>query len=457
MRGEQVNRKTPLRNRVFMTAAVLLMFAAAALLGGSFVPASVYAETVVVVRKDEPAETAETPKAESDRTVVIVKKDESEETAEAPETTDTSEAGKTVVVVKKEEPAKTAETGKTVTAVGSGETAETQEAAETAETIKIAGTKRKYEIREKLEPETYLDEEGTMQTETEATLKEDTSRRIQGIQKEALGNYSDELDEETGTYNLLLIGLDRRDDSWYGNSDVMVLVTVNEDKETVYLTSFLRDLYANIPEVGVRKLNASCAYGGANLCVDTITSNYGVEIDNYAMVDFDAMIGLVDALGGVDLELTEGEVKVANDYVRVMCGENGDSYEEHRIIGSGKLHLDGYQTVGYMRNRYSGDASDFGRTERQRKVLEAILEKAADDEIDTLEALIKKVLPYVTHDISAKDLLHLITKLPTWIQYSLEEQHIPYDDLYHSENEILIPDMEETIRRLRETLYSKEE
>lgn len=79
------------------------------------------------------------------------------------------------------------------------------------------------------------------------------------------------------TYNILLLGVDRRDESWEGNSDVILLVTVNKEKKTVYLTSFLRDLYADIPGVGVRKLNAACANGGPELTVQTLEDNYQIE------------------------------------------------------------------------------------------------------------------------------------------------------------------------------------
>lgn len=310
-----------------------------------------------------------------------------------------------------------------------------------------------YKINTDIEKETYIDEEGNVQVETEATLDKEKENEVVSKHQEILQGLTDMLDKPTGTYNLLLIGVDRRDSSWNGNSDVMMLVTVNHDKKTIFMTSFLRDLYANIPEVGVRKLNAACAYGGAELCVETIKSNYGVQIDNYAMVDFNAMIDIVDALGGIDLELTEDEVRVANDYVRTMCEANDEPYEEHEIAGSGMLHLDGYQAVGYARNRYSGVGSDFGRTERQRKVLMAIFEKAGDGGLGSLNTAAQSVLPYVTHDIDEGTVLKLITQLPDWLSYDIEEQHIPYDDMYHSENEILIPDMEETLTKLHDTLY----
>lgn len=255
------------------------------------------------------------------------------------------------------------------------------------------------------------------------------------------------------TYNLLLIGVDRRNDSWNGNSDVMLLVTVNPEKESIYMTSFLRDLYADIDGLGVEKLNTACAYGGADLCVETIKENYQVKIDNYAMVDFNSMIAVVDAFGGVDLELTEHEVKIANDYVRSMCGANDVAFEEHQIIGSGMLHLDGYQAVGFMRNRYSGSESDFGRTDRQRAVLVALMDKMQEAGLESIDNLLFDVLPSIEHDLSMIKILDLATKLPDWLGYSFEQQHIPYDGMYYSQNEILVPDMEETLALLHETIY----
>ncbi|MGN1187788.1 MAG: LCP family protein, partial [Lachnospiraceae bacterium] len=195
-----------------------------------------------------------------------------------------------------------------------------------------------YSVLDSIPPETYIDENGDTHTKEEATLDSGLESSIISSQESVLESIG-QVPLETGTYNLLLIGVDRRDTSWNGNSDTMILVTINYDRQTIYMTSFLRDLYANIPEKGVRKLNAAYAYGGAPLCMDTIRCNYGVQIDNYAMVDFSAMIEIVDVLGGVDIELTEDEVSVANSYIKGMCRQFGESYEDHMLTGSGMLHL----------------------------------------------------------------------------------------------------------------------
>lgn len=264
--------------------------------------------------------------------------------------------------------------------------------------------------------------------------------------------------DDTGTYNILGIGVDRRDESWEGNSDVMMLVTINHDKKTIYLTSFLRDLYADIPGIGVRKLNAACANGGPELCVDTIVKNYQVEIDNYAMVDFNAMIDIVDALGGIDMEIDKDERVIANDYVFCMCETNEENYEDHIIPEfegeRAEVHLDGYQAVGYARNRYSGGKADFGRTERQRKVLMTIFEKAQEGGLGSMTKAVKSVLPYVTHDVDQMTMLSLIPQVTHWLSYDIQEISIPFEGEYRSENEILVPkDMEGTIKKLRDTIY----
>ena len=309
-------------------------------------------------------------------------------------------------------------------------------------------------ILESLEEMTYIDESGNVVVETEAVLDSAEESRLAAEHAAALEEAKETLVDATGTYNILLIGVDRRNSSWTGNSDVMMLVTVNYDKETIYLTSFLRDLYANIEGVGVRKLNASCAYGGAPLCVKTISQNYGVEINNYAMVDFNSAIDIIDAFGGVELEITEDERQVANTYIKSMCKSNDIPEEEHLIPSAGLVHLDGYQAVGYARNRYSGNTYDFGRTERQRKVVNALLAKAKTDSFSSLTETVQKILPYVTHNVDEMTILKLITQVPGIVQYNVVSQHIPYDGMYTSQNEILIPtNMAETIKKLRETIY----
>ena len=234
----------------------------------------------------------------------------------------------------------------------------------------------------------------------------------------------------------------------------MLLVTVNPQKEKIYLTSFMRDLYADIPGIGVQKLNAACANGGADLCVQTIEENYQVQIDNYAMVDFNSMAEIVDSIGGVDIEISEAEMEYINDHIAnqySLAGKDDPVYLDH----AGEVWLNGYQAVAYSRNRSTGSTSDFGRTERQRKLMTAIFEKAQSDYVETQSSsTLQTLLSYASHDLTGADTLKLMMKVSDWLNYEIEEVRVPFDDMYYSENEILIPtDMAATREKLQDILY----
>lgn len=242
-------------------------------------------------------------------------------------------------------------------------------------------------------------------------------------------------------YNLLLIGSDRRDDSWNGNSDVVILLTVNEESQKLLLTSFMRDLYAEIPGYGVHKLNYAYAAGGAETLRDTLETNYELEIDNYAAVDFETMAKVVDLVGGVDMTVSEEECGVLNDYL-ISMGQ-----EEDQLFGGGDYRLDGYQAVAYMRIRYVGD-NDYERTHRQRMVLEEIFDSMGDLDATQLTKLAEDIFPEIENDIDPVRFLKLMTDLPEYMEYELEDQRIPYDGLYTSQSEMLVPDFAATIEKL---------
>ena len=282
-----------------------------------------------------------------------------------------------------------------------------------------------------------------------------------GITDEEAEQLQTEIIEQTGditlpnydnVYNLLLIGVDRRDKTWYGNSDSMILMSINKDTKKVHMTSFMRDLYANIPGVGVKKLNAACAYGGGPLVVKTIQDNYKIPIDNYASVDFDAMIDIVDLVGGVEIDISSEEMRVANGYINEMCGLAGVDASSHQLTQSGPQLMDGYQAVAYARIRYVGNA-DYQRTERQREVLEKIMKKCSGLGVTELNDLANAVLPEVTHNIDQSTLLSLIGQLPTILSYEVVQSRVPYDGMFSSKGEMLVPDFTATIQKLQTDIY----
>lgn len=294
-----------------------------------------------------------------------------------------------------------------------------------------------------------INKSADVQTDSTGLSDEESS----ALQSEIINETKDiELPNDSNVYNLLLIGVDRRDKSWYGNSDSMILLSINKETKQIRMTSFMRDLYANIPEVGVKKLNAACAYGGGPLVEATIEDNYKIPVDNYASVDFDAMIDIVDAIGGIELSPSDDEVRVANDYINDMCKKKNTDASAHLYTTSGTQQVDGYQAVAYARIRYVGN-SDYQRTERQREVLSKMMAKAKGLSVTELTALADKILPSVTHNIEQTTLLKLISEMPTILSYDMEQSRVPYDDLYSNMGEMLVPDFSATIARLQTEIY----
>ena len=169
-------------------------------------------------------------------------------------------------------------------------------------------------------------------------------------------------------YNVLLVGVDRRDKSWAGNSDSMILMSLNYKKEQISMISLMRDTYVDIPGIGKRKLNAAHANGAGPLLLETVTKNYKIQVDRYVSVDFNSMIDIIDKVGGVELTLSAEEVRVANNYITEMCGLRNLEPTNYFFIQEGTKTCSGIQAVAYARIRYVG-RSDYERTERQRTVL----------------------------------------------------------------------------------------
>lgn len=255
-------------------------------------------------------------------------------------------------------------------------------------------------------------------------------------------------------YNILLIGLDlRAGESWNGNSDSMILASINQETKEITLTSFMRDLYAIIPGVdGPKKLNYAHAKGGGPLLVQTIEELYKIDIDNYATVNFYDMIKIIDSIGGIDIEVTDEEAAVANQYyVPYLARETGVAAEDYQLTG-GYVHLNGLQAVAFSRIRYTA-GSDYARTERQRRVLSLIFDKMKALSITELGEFLDVVLPCVTHNVDESTMATLLASAPGYLSYTLVMNRVPYDDHYYTWNEMLVPDFEYTINMLHDQIY----
>ena len=216
--------------------------------------------------------------------------------------------------------------------------------------------------------------------------------------------------------NILLIGQDRRGSTGRSLSDAMILCSINKKTKTLTMTSFLRDIYVSIPGRKSQKLNAAYLIGGMELLDKTLAENFGVQVDGNVEVDFSQFSKLIDLLGGVDMNLTEAEAAHLNR-------------EYGFALTAGVNHLNGEQALHYSRIRKIG--TDFGRTDRQRKVIAALVDQFRNASVAQLMNTLTGVLDLITTDMTDAEIVGYVVELaPMLKDLKIESQHIPADGTY---------------------------
>lgn len=266
-----------------------------------------------------------------------------------------------------------------------------------------------------------------------------------------------------GVYNILLIGTDLRNANagWAGNSDSIILCTINNNKKTITLTSFMRDLYIILENYGASKINRAHAIGAGPLLVKTIEQNFGINIDYYATVNFFTMIDIVNKIGGIDIAPAEGEInaeviKWANVYIDQMCKLMGLDPAGYRLAWDPNktYHLNGVQAVGFARIRYTA-GWDYKRTERQRIVLTKIFQKLQNSDLGTISNFLNSCLPNITTNMPEDFVLSLINAAPTYLTYQFQPGYrVPFDDIgFKSINGLLLTDYNRTRQKMESYMY----
>ncbi len=257
-------------------------------------------------------------------------------------------------------------------------------------------------------------------------------------------------------YNILLIGSDTRTEGSVGRSDAMILVSINQKTETIYLTSFLRDCYVHIPDYGNTRLNHAFAYDGPDLLEQTLEENFKVHVDRYVAVDFFSFMDVIDILGGVWLNLSEDEVEVTNDYIWSMNALMDREWSEDYIWTTGWMKLNGKQTLCYSRNRYTGN--DYERTQRQRAVISQIFTGAKSASPSVLVDLALTILPQITTDMTKTEILSYVANIGAYMDYNVVSQQIPAAGTYSgatiSGMSVISLDLDENIEYLQGTVYA---
>lgn len=264
---------------------------------------------------------------------------------------------------------------------------------------------------------------------------------------------------QDGVTNILLIGNDSRENGEDGRSDAMILLSISEKTRTVQMISFLRDMYVEIPGHDGNRLNAAYAYGGPELLMETVRENFQIPVSRYVLVNFEAFANLVDAVGGVDLELTSEEVEYVNGYLveyNQLTGrpEGTDYLDTSR---SGLIHLNGPQALAYTRNRYIG--TDFGRTERQRKVLSAVIGELPKALLTNPQGVLDGLLSNLTTNLTRGEFLRLTLDAGKLFTYDLQQGSVPVEGSYQNATirgmAVLEVDFEQNIRYMNNRIYGE--
>lgn len=239
---------------------------------------------------------------------------------------------------------------------------------------------------------------------------------------------SHSLYDSSNVRNILLIGNDSRDGD-LGRSDSMILLSINSSTNKINIISLMRDMYVDIPEYGKNKLNAAYSYGGPELLMDTIEENFYIEVDDYISVNFTSFAGIVDAIGGVEIEINEDEAAAINVLLDSKEGVSlfGTPDESDYLYGAGKYKLNGKQALCYARLRKVGNA-DFERTERQRKVLTGMFKNMG---ASSVFSIIGDAFPDVSTNMSVLQMYWLSLRLPFVLGfYDVEQLRIPAENTF---------------------------
>lgn len=234
-------------------------------------------------------------------------------------------------------------------------------------------------------------------------LTEKIDKEEAGIEKGLL-----EKEKNSQVINIAVFGIDKNGDETDGRSDAIKILSLDTQNNEAKITSLQRDTLIYIPGVkqDFEKLNHAYAYGGANLALQTINYNFDLDVTRYVAFNFEAVEHVIDAIGGIELEIQEGEVPFIAE-----------------VTHSGYQHLDGKQALGYMRLRYSDN--DYVRMDRQTAVMQAMFSKLSSLNYSQILELINECLPYVETNISTNEMLSLGMKALKLDPANIQTHQIP--------------------------------
>jgi LCP family protein required for cell wall assembly len=268
--------------------------------------------------------------------------------------------------------------------------------------------------------------------------------------------------ENAEVTNILLMATDTRDGK-AGLTDSMILLSVNNRTKKVVLCSFMRDMLVYYPEQPSSKLsgkyykiNHAHNTGGPELTLAVLKENFNIDINYYAKVDFTAFVSIADTMGGIEMELTRGEVNFINDVLQSK--EINTLFPDHEKTllpyKAGTYKLTGLQALAHARNRRLG--SDFARTERQRDLITQMMAQAGDLSLGQFKALLDNTLPMITTNIPKDVLKGMVNNAFSYMSYEVVSTRFPLDHAFTEDDKYnIIPDAEKNCRSLYEAIYGE--
>ena len=275
---------------------------------------------------------------------------------------------------------------------------------------------------------------------------------------------NDQAPQMTGYTTYALFGLDHRSKNEKlntENSDTIIIASINNDTKAVKLVSVYRDTLLNVKDDTYSKANSAYAFGGPTNAVSMLNTNLDLNITDYVAIDFNALVTVVDCLGGLDIPLSYAEIVHMNNYCVETSEETGKSYtpielpdpkpeDEEAIVDT--YHLNGVQATSYCRIRYTASL-DMGRTERQRRVIQMIVDKAKKAGLSTIFDIMDQVFPMVKTSVSKTEILKMI---PAMIGYSIDETTgFPNDYKFAQvKGSVIVPTtLESNVLKIHQFLY----
>ncbi len=268
--------------------------------------------------------------------------------------------------------------------------------------------------------------------------------------------------EDEDVITIALFGTDFTQNEKYGNlygaSDATMILGIDTKNNRLKLFSLMRDLYLDLPDGSGKKqnLNYTMAYGGPELILKTINSNFNLTVDKFIYVSLHTLPTIIDKLGGVELNITSEELNYINNYITSIDKENGTITK--KLTNTGLQTLNGTQASAYCRIRYT-EGRDFKRTERQRDVLSALFQKFKTASISDLTIMMNEILPLVSTNLTNTEIISIVSKVLGMGVPQIEQYRFPLDgksemiatDMLH-----LTIDIDETTSDIHKFLYSLE-